>query len=133
MPYKNPEDIPIGMRKVYRRLQGWRSVRRGRTPIPKSIWAAAAAAAREHGVFRTSKVLGLEFNKLKGCVESERPNRRQKANPAPQFLESMTAAPAGGSECVIELEAKHGKMRIHWKGITASDLAELSRILWERM
>ena len=47
----------------------------------------------------------------------------------PQFVELMTAAPAGGSECVIELEGKHGKMRIHWKGITASDLAELSRIL----
>lgn len=132
MPYKNPEDIPIGMRQVYRRLKAWRSMRRGRTPIPKSIWATAAAAAREHGVFRTSKVLGLEFNKLKGFVESGRRRRRQKANPAPQFVELMTAAPVGGSECVIELEGKHGKMRIHWKGITASDLAELSRILWER-
>ena len=132
MPYKNPEDIPVGMRKVYRRLEGWRSNRRGREPIAKSIWAAAAAAAREHGVFRTSKVLGLEFNKLKEFVKSAKPKRRQKANPGPQFVELMTAASTGGSECVIELEAEHGRMRIHWKGMTASDLGELSRILWER-
>jgi hypothetical protein len=64
-------------------------------------------------------------------VTSKKATRRRKA--APQFVELMTAAPVGVSECVIELEAKHGKMRIHWKGITASDLAELSRMLWERM
>jgi len=65
-------------------------------------------------------------------MESERPRRERKAKATPKFVELMTAAPPGGSECVIEMEGKHGKMRIQWKGITASDLAELSRVLWER-
>ena len=130
MSYENSEVIPIGMRKVYRRLERWRRTRRGRTPIPKPLWVAAATVAREHGVFRTSKVLHLEFNKLKEFVQSAKP--RKRTTTVPQFVELVTAPPAGVSECVIELEGRHGKIRIQWKGITASDLGELSRILWER-
>jgi hypothetical protein len=37
----------------------------------------------------------------------------------------------GQPECIIELEGRHGKLRIHWKGATAADLAALSRALWE--
>lgn len=128
MSNENPEDIPIGMRKVYGRLERWRSKRRGRTPIPKPLWVAAAVVAREHGIFRTSKVLHLEFNKLKDVMQSARPRKRTK--PPTQFVELMTGS-SGVSECVIELEGRHGKMRIQWKGITAADLAQLSRILWE--
>ena len=133
MPAKNELEIPAGMEKVCGRFERWRKThRRGRSPIPKQLWDAAAAAAREHGVFRTSKVLHLEFNKLKGFVESVRP-RKRTANPAPQFMELMTAPPAGVSECVIELEGRRpGKMRIHWKGMSASDVAELSRALLEQ-
>ena len=50
---------------------------------------------------------------------------------APRFLE-LVAAPAGVTECVIELEGRRGKMRIEWKGAAAPDLAGLSRMLWER-
>ena len=131
MPYKNRQDIPMGMEKVYRRLESWRRTRRGRQPIPPPLWAAAAAVAREHGINQTSKVLHLEFKKLKGFVELGR--RLKLTTPRkPQFVELMTAAPATSSECVIELEGRHGTMRIHWKGITASDVAELSRMLLEQ-
>jgi hypothetical protein len=43
----------------------------------------------------------------------------------------LVAAPAGVTECVIELEGRCGKMRIEWKG-AAPDLASLGRMLWER-
>ena len=36
-----------------------------------------------------------------------------------------------GAECLIELEGPRGKMRIEWKGATAADLADFSRVLWE--
>ena len=58
-------DVPVAMRKVYRRLQRWRSKRTGRAPIPESLWAAAVELAKEHGVFRTAQVLYLEYGKLK--------------------------------------------------------------------
>ena len=123
-------DIPISMEKVYRRLERWREKRRGREPIPKRLWAAAAAVAREHGINPTSKALHLEFKKLKQFVESERPTKRTAPPPA-QFLELMSSPTV--SECVIELEGRHGKMRIQWKGMTTSDLAQLSRVIMEQM
>ena len=131
MPAKDKLDVPAAMEKVYRRLERWRKTRHGRSPIPKWLWAAAAAVAREHGLNRTSAVLHLEFNKLKGFVESGRP-RKRTVRAAPQFVELVRAPPAGVSECVIELEGRRGKMRIQWKGITEPDLARLSRILWEQ-
>jgi hypothetical protein len=41
VPEKRRSEIPIGMEKVYRRLERWRKIRRGREPIPKRLWAAA--------------------------------------------------------------------------------------------
>jgi hypothetical protein len=72
-------------------------------------------------------MLHLEFKKLKGFVESEQP-RRRIVTARPQFVELMASA-AGFPECDVELEGRHGKMRIHWKGMTAADLAEFSRMI----
>ena len=115
MRYKNERNIPIGMQKVYRRLERWRRKRRGRSAIPERLWAAAAAVAREHGINRTSQVLHLEFNKLKEVVKSRKAPKRI-AYPGPQFVELMTSPTTGGCECVIELEGPRGKLRIHGKG-----------------
>jgi hypothetical protein len=42
--------IPHKLRKVYRRLQRWRSLHTGLLPIPEPLWAAAVDLAREHGI-----------------------------------------------------------------------------------
>jgi hypothetical protein len=134
MTDKAAPELPDGMRRIYRRFERWRSSHQTRLPIPSALWASAAAAAREHGVFRTAKILRLEYAKLKRLAESAAPVRRRAASPA-EFLELLApqAAPSGPglSECVIELEGPRGKMRIQWKGVTPPDLAGLSRSLWE--
>ena len=122
--------IPHGMRRVYRRFEGWRSAHSGaRLPIPEGLWASAAEVAREHGVFQTAKVLRLEYGKLKRMVQSARPIAKTAA---PAFVELVAPQTGGLSECLIELEGPRGKMRIRWKGTTGPDLAELGRVLWER-
>jgi hypothetical protein len=121
-------DVPIGMRRVYRRLQRWRSKRTGRGPIPESLWAAAVELAKERGVLRTAQVLHLEYGKLKRLLAASGSVAPPVAS-GTAFLELV--APAGLSECVIELEGPRGKMRIQWQGATAPDLAGLSRALWE--
>ena len=128
MPIKNQSDIPMLMAKAQKRFERWRSSHEGRKPIPESLWTVAAEVAREHGIFRTSKALHLEFNKLKRRVKSN--GRRGRTTPG--FVELLAPEPAGLSECVIELEGPRGKMRIQWKGITPPDLAGLSQTLWER-
>ena len=49
----------------------------------------------------------------------------------PAFVEMMVPHAVGGSECTIELEGRKGKLRIHWMGATAADLASLTRTLWD--
>ena len=121
--------VPAGMREVHRRFERWRGAHTGRLPIPDELWASAAEVAKEHGVYRTAKVLRLEYGKLKRLVQSAAPVPRTTAPPA--FLELMAPAAAGLSECLIELEGPRGKMRIQWKGTTAPDLSGLSRVFWE--
>jgi hypothetical protein len=64
-------------------------------PIPDSRWASAAELAREHGVFRTAKVLRLEYGKLKRLAALSKEVARKKgrgAAPPPAFLELLTPA-----------------------------------------
>jgi len=127
-------DIPDGMRGVHGRFARWRKSHTGRLPIPESLWTAAAEVAREHGVFRTAKVLRLEYGKLKRLAAALSPGGRRTAGlgaPPAAFVELLTPGTGGGAECLIELEGPRGKMRIQWKGATAPDLAGLSRGLWE--
>jgi hypothetical protein len=123
---RDDSEVPVGMRRVSRRFERWRKGHKARLPIPEGLWAAAAQAAREHGVFHTAKMLHLEYGKLKRMVESAPPATFLELVP-PQGVSSGSVL----SECLIELEGPRGKMRIQWKGTTAPDLAGLSRALWE--
>lgn len=150
-------DIPHPMRKVQRRFEQWRSAHTGRLPIPQRLWSAAAELAREHGVFRTSKVLRLEYGKLKQLVEAASPAvkrrgakvpaplrravggarrrsaelRRARSNTPPAFVELITPRPGSSPECRVELEGPRGRMRIEFKGIATPELVALSRALWD--
>jgi hypothetical protein len=127
-------DIPDGMRGIHGQFARWRKSHTGRLPIPQSLWRAAAEVAREHGVFRTAKVLSLEYGKLKRLTMEWHPGRRRTVKlsaPPAAFVELLTSGTGSGAECLIELEGPRGKIRIQWKGNTTPDLAGLSRVLWE--
>lgn len=120
-------EIPAGLRRVYRKLERWRSTRQERSPLPEGLWSAAAEAAREHGVFRTGQVLHLEYSKLKRVMNA---TRGMTSSPA-RFVELGPVATLGGDECVIEMEGSRGKPVLRLRGRGAGDLAGLSRALWE--
>ena len=128
MAAKEPSEIPADMHRLCRRFERWRKGHKTRLPIPETLWAAAAVAAREHGVFRAAKVLHLEYGKLKRIMETG-PTPAQPTTTPATFLEVMPSQAT--AECLIELEGPRGKMRIQWKGATPPDLAGLSRVLWE--
>ena len=131
MTTKTLPEVPAGMQRIYRRFERWRSSHNGRLPIPARLWAAAAEAAREHGVFRTAKILRLEYGKLKRMAESATPAARRAPGTGRVSWNWWHPGGPGLAECLIELEGPRGKMRIQWKGATAPDLAGLSRALWE--
>ena len=70
MATKAQLEVPAGMQLICRRFERWRRSHRGRLPIPEGLWACEATAAPEHGVFRTAKVLRLEYGKLKRMAEA---------------------------------------------------------------
>jgi hypothetical protein len=81
----------------------------------------------EHGVFRTAKVLRLDYTKLKAMATGA--GKKRTTGP-PRFVE-LLPPPSGSQECVIECEGPRGKLRIHWKGVTATDIVKLTGMLWE--
>jgi len=138
----NDSGIPASLRGVGRRFDLWRKSHQGRVPIPERLWASAAQAAREHGVFRTAKVLRLEYGKLKRMAEGAPPRTKptvrlagarltRPKSTAPSAFVELMAAGARLPEYTIELEGRNGKLRIHCKGATVADLEGLGRALWD--
>jgi len=62
-------EVPIGMRRVCRRFEYWRSGHKARLLIPNALWKAAVQTAREHGIFGAAKTLRLDYTRLKRVME----------------------------------------------------------------
>jgi hypothetical protein len=113
--------------EVRARFEAWRQTRQGKSPIPDALWSAAAELARKDGVNRTAAELHLDGGKLKRLMGAKATSRK----PAPTFVELLTPRAISVPECTVELEGRRGTVRIQLKGASASDLAGLSRALWE--
>lgn len=103
----------------------WRETRRGAERIPGGLWDEAVRAARQHGVHRVSRELGLDYNHLKrrcGCVA-----RGPAATAsAPVFVELDGPAAEAGLACVVELAKGNGtRMRICVREAVAVDWGKL--------
>jgi hypothetical protein len=114
---------------VRTRFEIWRQTREGKARIPDELWSAAVEVARRDGVNQTATALHLDGGKLKRRMMATGlvPDKRMP----PAFVEMMVPQSVGASEYTIELEGRNGKLRIHWKGATAAELAGLSRALWD--
>jgi hypothetical protein len=127
MPRRRTETLTV--EKVHARLEEWRRNRIERAAIPDELWLAAVEVARRDGVNRTAAALHLDGGKLKRLmVAADSASGKVKA---PAFVELLSPHSTSQPECTIELEGRHGKLRIHWNGATAADLAALSCALWE--
>src|SRR4030095_4770359 len=91
------------------RVAGWRRSNTGPLPIPETLWTAAAEVAREHGVFRTAKVLSLEYGKLRRLTtESHRERVRTARLSCGSRRDSSSATDAhSGSHRVRRSEEGH--------------------------
>jgi hypothetical protein len=113
--------------EVRTRFEKWRQNRQGKSPIPDELWSAAAELARKDGINRTAAELHLDGGKLKRLMEAKTTSGKS----APTFVELLTPRAISVPECTIELEGRRGTLRIQLKGASASDLASVSRALWE--
>ena len=120
------------LEQVKQQLQQWRAGRKRGEHIPAPLWAAAAGAAKEHGLYRVAIELHLDYAGLERRFEGAgvRPPRGELG---PRFVElfapaaSMTSA-AGRAQCVVELHNAHGAtMRVDLAGSAVTALADLCK------
>jgi hypothetical protein len=120
----------ISLEEVNGRFEEWRTIRRGKARIPAELWSAAVEVARKEGINRTARELHVAWDDLKRRMATTDEAPRQRPDP-PAFVELVAPQTQSVPECILEVEGRHGKLRIQLKGASASDLATLSRALWE--
>jgi hypothetical protein len=119
----------ITLEEAKGRFEEWRSNRRGKGRIPAELWSAAVEVARKEGINRTARELHVAWDDLKRRMLTTGEVPRQPAPPA--FVELVAPQTQSAPECTLEVEGRRGKLRIQLKGASVSDLASLSRALWE--
>jgi hypothetical protein len=123
------ETAIISLEEARGRFEEWRRNRRGKARIPAELWSAAVEVARKEGINRTARELHVAWDDLKRRVTATEEVRRQPASPA--FMELVAPQAQSVPECTLEVEGHQGKLRIQLKGASVSDLAALSRALFE--
>ena len=123
------ETAIISLDEAKGRFEEWRSNRRGKARIPAELWLAAVEVARKEGINRTARELHVAWDDLKRRVTTAEEVRRQPGSAA--FVELIAPQTQSVPECTLEVEGRRGKLRIQLKGALASDLAVVSRALFE--
>jgi hypothetical protein len=99
--------------RMRRRLDDWRGGHNRGVAFPPKLWSAAGRVARRHGVFRTARALGLEYNKLKrmsGLIARVPGKTKLTSKPGPmKFLELTGALPVSPSGCRLSLQNVNGQ------------------------
>jgi hypothetical protein len=123
--------------QVRRRWAEWRSTHAVRSRLPEELWAAAVELVQRDGMDATARALDVDKPSLRKWADRLQPQRqpsarksppKQKANALPAFVEFFTSGSGTGKSCLVEVESPRGaKLRLEWKGMQASELAELIR------
>lgn len=125
--------VPAGLERLRQRFEEHRGAQKGRSRIPKTLWAAAVRMAAVHGVNRTAQTLRLDYYALKKRLERQSAaGAASKAGGTTGFIEIAPLTSVGSSECLLKLE-KAGKstMRIRLKSIAMPDLVGICRSFWD--
>jgi hypothetical protein len=128
MRRRQSAEVPRALELTRREIEQWRRRQSGRKRLPQELWTKAATLAREYGVNRTARILGLKYASLRKHLAA-----RLEQDPPPRAKPDVIEVLPGGvlspsPECTIEWEEGDGvKMRMHLKGIGVPDLVSFAR------
>jgi len=114
-------EIPRELSELGLRLEQWRSQQgRGRARrLPEEFWKEAAKLGERHGFARVASVLRVNAAVLRGKSGESRPG----------FVELALLVTMG--ECMLEMETRHGKMRLEMRAMPVAAMAQLVRAVAE--
>ncbi len=109
------------------RFLAWRRERSRGTRIPEPLWRGAIEAARERGVWQTSKHLGIDYYSLKRRLKAA-PPAATRDKPM-EFVEIPGKVLSAGPGCVVELQDGQG-LRLRVELRDAAGAESLAQTLW---
>jgi hypothetical protein len=125
--------------QLRRRFAEFRSTHPVRSRLPEELWAAAAKLTRRDGIEATAQALDVDrpslqkgTNRFEPRAEAKphkpRRQRQPRREPAAAAFVELLAGTTGAGSCLVEVESPRGaKLRLEFKAIPTSDLAELIR------
>ncbi len=130
MSTKQPAKISIALTTARRQFDHWRSRHRKRARLPKELWRLAAVLAREHGLNKTARALGLGYYSLKKHLADAGAEELLPAKAKPDFIEFLPDLMRPGAvECTIEwADGSGATVWMHIKGAGLSELASLAGV-----
>lgn len=117
------------LERIEAELDVWRrSPERGRG-IPEEIWRDVVTLAREHGVCRVARSLGLNYDSVKRRASACGIALKRRA--APTFVELGLQSVGGDGTRVLELSTPDG-VRLTVKGASVEELSALVAMVLSR-
>ena len=115
---KDAAEQPRDLIRMGQRLEEWRTSHARGAAFSGALWSAAGRVARRHGVYATSRALGLEYNKLKrmsGALIGRGAGKKAvRSTPkAMKFIDLTGVLPASSrassSGCRVSLQGPEGQ------------------------
>jgi hypothetical protein len=131
MNEKSSPPLPEPIRQLQEQLNQFRLTHARRSKLPEPLWTAAAALAREHGIYAVAHPLRLDYVGLKKRL-AEAPvaarKTRKGTTSKPAFIELSAPRRPAIEEGAIEFESARGdKMRIPLRATEDRDWTKLLR------
>ena len=119
------------LEQLKNRFEEWREHRKKGARVPKELWDSAIRLSKDHSVSELSRILRLDYPKLKKRVGALRHNPEKGKIMPPTFVEIGTTQPAVDADCILEFENPKGvKVKIHFRRGSDLDFAALSKAFW---
>ena len=110
-------------------LTRWRAIRPRGGRLPEALWSRAVELASRHGVAKVSRVLRLDYVRLKRRLAM---SSEATAPPLPAFVDMPLDLASARPGCILALSDARGRaLRIEWTRGVASEVAAVARRLWE--
>lgn len=118
---------------VQEQFTKWRATRQRRSRIPEKLWSAAVELTEQYSINKISKALQVNYSTLKNKAALHTQEKTTPIVPHPCFLELPLPQSPSQSECLIEMENRHGeKIRMHFSSESNLDLLVLWQNFWAR-
>jgi hypothetical protein len=127
------QSISSPLKEIQKQFEDWRNTRQKREPIPEALWEAAVRVAEYDPIGRVSRILRLDYQKLKKRIQARCGDNFFGADLGARFIEIDSRQLLYPMECIVEMEQSDGaRMKMHIKSPNGFNPLELAKAFWQK-